>query len=84
MQVFDNVNDAADFVAAFVAKHGNMLTDHQGKLYFVDDVVTIDDTVVVFADGNFYVLCIKDATFFVDGKFDEAANESVFWCQCAA
>lgn len=84
MQVFDNVNVAADFVAAFVQQHGNMLSDQHGNLYFVDDVVTIDDCVVVVANGNFYVLCIQDTQFFVNGKFDEAANDSVFWCQCAA
>lgn len=81
MQVLDNVQAAADFVAVAIAKHGNMLADRQGNLYFVDDVVTIDNTVVVVASGNFYVLCIQDAQFFINGNFDEAANDSVFWCR---
>jgi hypothetical protein len=84
MQVIENVQAAADFVAASIVKHGNMLADHQGNLYYVDDVVTIENTVVVVANGNFYVLCIQDSQFFVNGKYDEAANESVFWCKCAA
>jgi hypothetical protein len=84
MQVQSNIQAAVDFVIANVEQRGNMLSDHQGNLYFVDAVLAIDNTVVVVADGNFYVLCIQDTQFFVNGKFDEAANDSVFWCQCAA
>ena len=84
MQVFSNVQEVAEFVAVFVERNGRIMTNNQGDLVYIDEVLAIDDKVVVVINRHFYMLCIQGSQFFVDNEYDEAANDSLFWCACRA
>ena len=84
MQVFSNVQEVAEFVAVFVEHSGRIMTNNQGDLVYIDEVLAIDDKVVVVINRRFYMLCIQGSQFFVDNEYDKAANDSLFWCACRA
>ena len=84
MQVHSNIQAAVDFVIANVEHSGRIMTNNQGDLVYIDEVLAIDDKVVVVINRHFYMLCIQGSQFFVDNEYDEAANDSLFWCTCRA
>ena len=84
MQVHSNIQAAVDFVAVFVELNCRIMTNNQGDLVYIDEVLAIDDKVVVVINRRFYMLCIQGSQFFVDNEYGEAANDSLFWCACRA
>ena len=84
MQVFSNVQEAAEFVAVFVELNCRIMTNNQGDLVYIDEVLAIDDKVVVVINRRFYMLSIQGSQFFVDNEYGEEANDSLFWCACRA
>ena len=77
MQVHSNIQAAVDFVIANVELNCRIMTNNQGDLVYIDEVLAIDDKVVVVINRRFYMLCIQGSQFFVDNEYDEAANDSL-------